>query len=165
MCKTRRKQTFPPTPAGLAKPRRSFTEALVVFCREQKNRHAEIWDNVEDKANPTTLQPDKSTWTETQSPVEGRWDPVRAQGELWVRVRAGLSLTVSMWSLQAPGETVRSTNNKHGFYNQILQLQPSAIKSTTAEYWANIMPSTLRSCDNIVRICPKKQKGCVLQTV
>jgi len=36
------KQTFPPRPAGLAKPRRSFTEALVVFCREQKNRHAEI---------------------------------------------------------------------------------------------------------------------------
>lgn len=57
LCKTK-KQTFPPRPAGLEKPRRSFTEALVVFCREPKHRHAEIWDNMEDKANPTTLQLD-----------------------------------------------------------------------------------------------------------
>ncbi len=31
-------QTFPPRPVGLEKPRRSFTEALTVFWREQKHR-------------------------------------------------------------------------------------------------------------------------------
>ncbi len=136
--------------------KRSFTEALTVFCGEQKHRDMMRSEMRKRKHNTNTRS--GTVWV-THSPVERHRGRVRVQGGLWAGVRAGLSLTVSVWSPQAAGLSAC-------FYKQQTWLRQSDFTAGPSDIWNCFMHtdhdvclihSAVRSCTikrlNTVRIC------------